>query len=121
MNPGVMAALAGLWGAGGIALGAIAAHRVPDPALATAANYLVIHAAAVVAVGQGASAQARANLWLAAAACLLAGSGLFAADMVSRAFFGSKLFPMAAPIGGSTMILGWLTIAAAGVMAWRTR
>lgn len=115
-----IAVAAGIAGAIGIALGAIQAHRVPDPALATAAGYLVMHAAAAV----GASAwwrqgEGRSRLWLWGAVLLLAGSGLFAADMSSRAFVGGNLFPFAAPMGGSTMILGWLTIAAAGFASRR--
>ena len=118
---GLIAVIAGLFGAAGIALGAIAAHRVPDPGLVTSANYLVMHAAGALAVAFGASQQERLRLWLLGAALLLAGSGLFASDMASRAFLGGKLFPFAAPMGGSTMILGWLVIGVAGILSLRPR
>ena len=38
---------------------------------------------------------------------------MFAGDLVMRAQAGTPLFPMAAPIGGGTMILGWLLVAGA--------
>jgi uncharacterized membrane protein YgdD (TMEM256/DUF423 family) len=41
---------------------------------------------------------------------------LFSGDIAVRTLMGQRLFPMAAPIGGSTMIAGWLVLAAAG--AW---
>ena len=47
---------------------------------------------------------------------LLVGVTLFSGDIAARTLWGHRLFPMAAPIGGSTMIIGWLVLAAAG--AW---
>ena len=114
----VIVALAGLAGAAGVALGAVAAHRVDDPALVTASHMLVLHAVAAVAV----AAHLRTvhqrpmrhyNVWTLAALLLLAGAILFAGDIAMRSFAGGRLFPMAAPTGGSTMIAGWLTLAVA--------
>jgi uncharacterized membrane protein YgdD (TMEM256/DUF423 family) len=42
-----------------------------------------------------------------------AGSALFAADLAAHALTGARLFPFAAPIGGSAMILSWLALAIA--------
>ena len=89
---------AGLAGAAGVALGAAAAHRVDDPGLATAAQMLVLHAAAVLLIG---------------------GALLFAGDIALRGFTGNRLFPMAAPIGGSTMIGGWVVLAIAALAGLR--
>lgn len=120
----IIVGLAGLNGAAGVALAALAAHRVNDPSLSIAAHMLVLHAAASVAV----AAHLRrvhhgpapfAKVWIVSAALLLAGSALFAADIAMRAIGGARLFPMAAPTGGSAMILGWLTLAAAGVLSLR--
>ena len=33
------------------------------------------------------------------------------ADLTARAFLGARLFPFAAPIGGSLTILSWLAVA----------
>ena len=41
-----------------------------------------------------------------------AGASLFAADLATRAFSGDRLFPFAAPIGGTAMILSWFALAA---------
>ena len=40
-----------------------------------------------------------------------AGATLFAAELAAHAFTGERIFPFAAPIGGSTMILSWLALA----------
>jgi len=36
-----------------------------------------------------------------------------------RAYVGSRLFPMAAPAGGMIMILAWIVLIPAALMAWR--
>jgi uncharacterized membrane protein YgdD (TMEM256/DUF423 family) len=47
---------------------------------------------------------------------MLAGSALFAADIALRAFgIAARLFPNAAPLGGLTMIAGWLALAGAAL------
>jgi uncharacterized membrane protein YgdD (TMEM256/DUF423 family) len=48
---------------------------------------------------------------VAAGAALALGTLLFAGDLSSRAFAGGKLFPFAAPAGGSLMILAWIALA----------
>jgi uncharacterized membrane protein YgdD (TMEM256/DUF423 family) len=53
--------------------------------------------------------------FLLAALILLVGASLFSGDIAARTFWGSRLFPMAAPIGGSTLIIGWLGLSAAGL------
>lgn len=121
----IVVAFAGLAGAAGVTLGALAAHRVDDPALATAAQMLVVHAVAAVAT----AAHLRrvhhrpapfTNVWILAAAVMLAGAALFAGDIAARSLGGFRLFPMAAPTGGSAMILGWLVLAVAGLLSLRS-
>jgi uncharacterized membrane protein YgdD (TMEM256/DUF423 family) len=51
---------------------------------------------------------------------LEAGSILFAADMAMHAFAAKALFPMAAPTGGSLVIVSWLVAALACVLSGRT-
>ena len=117
----LMTLFAGLLGAAGVALAAIAAHRVQDPSLATAAHLLVMQAAAVLGVVAVATRCTRPLAWTIAGALLLAGAALFAGDITLRAFTGNRLFPMAAPTGGSTMIAGWLMVALASVLELRDR
>ncbi|MCB1506318.1 MAG: DUF423 domain-containing protein [Hyphomicrobiaceae bacterium] len=117
---------AGLLGAAGVALAAVAAHKVDDPALATAAQMLILQAAAAIAItGNMRRAHhpspAVIRFWAIAAVMLLAGAALFAGDISARALAGTRLFPMAAPTGGSTMIAGWIVVAIAGILELRSR
>lgn len=117
----VISLVAGLLGAAGVALAAVAAHRVNDPSLATAAPLLIMHAAAALGVVGIATRCTRPLAWTIAAALLLAGAALFAGDITLRAFTGNRLFAMAAPTGGSTMIAGWLMVAIASLLEIRDR
>ena len=40
-----------------------------------------------------------------------AGAILFSAELAMHVFTGERIFPFAAPIGGTTMILSWLALA----------
>ncbi len=53
--------------------------------------------------------------FLIAGLLLLVGVSLFSGDIAARTVLGHRLFPMAAPTGGSIMIFGWLVLAAAGI------
>lgn len=109
-------AVAGLAGAAGVALAAAAAHAVQNAALATAAQLLILHAAAAVAIAAAARGNERPHIYLGAATLMLAGATLFAGEIAMMAMAGRRLFHFAAPTGGSAMIAGWLGLAlAAGV------
>ena len=54
-------------------------------------------------------------LTLAALIGFVAGAGLFAGDLALRAFAGHRLFPMAAPTGGTILIAAWLALAIAAL------
>lgn len=98
---------AGICGALGVTLAAISAHG-GSPNMATAANFLFVHATALLVIGLTAfNAVVR---W--AAAVLFAGLLLFVGDLASRDFLDDRLFAMAAPTGGMLMILGWIGVAA---------
>lgn len=100
--------LGGLMGAVGIGLSAAASH-VDDPrGLAAAATVCLANAPALIALHA-----ARGTLRLAPLAALVIAIGaiLFTGDMLLRHFQGIRLFAMAAPTGGVTMILGWLVVA----------
>jgi uncharacterized membrane protein YgdD (TMEM256/DUF423 family) len=114
-----IAAAAGLMGAAGVALGAVAAHKVPTPAMASAAQMLMVHAVAVLAIAAWAVRSTTAGgWWRAAARAMLLGVALFAGDIALRGFEVGSLFPMAAPIGGSLTIVAWVIVAVAAGVEW---
>jgi uncharacterized membrane protein YgdD (TMEM256/DUF423 family) len=106
-----LAALASLMGAGGVALAALGAHADGGDLVKTASMFLVLHAAALVGVSAHARQRERANAILIGGSALAVGTILFSGDLAARAFSGARLFPFAAPIGGSLMILSWLGLA----------
>ena len=112
-------AVAGLLGAAGVALAAVAAHRVESPALATAATMLMIHAAGGIAIAAFVAAVGRFRALLGAAALMLFAATLFSGDIALQTFAGRHIFPMAAPVGGSLLIASWLLVAL--LAAWAAR
>lgn len=113
----LVACLAGLVGAAGVALAALSTHAYAGTSLNVAASMLSLHAPALLALafgrGSGMLAPRLADL---AAIALLVGLLFFSGDLACRAFIGSTLFPMAAPIGGVLLIGGWLLIALSGLV-----
>jgi uncharacterized membrane protein YgdD (TMEM256/DUF423 family) len=107
----VLLVAGGLCGAAGVALSAAAAHAGGGNT-GTAASFLLTHAPAFLAVGL----MRPGGILRIGALVLLVGVLLFAGDLLMRDFAGTRLFPMAAPAGGSLMILGWLVLAAGGVL-----
>jgi len=110
--PFVILAIAALQGCAGDMLAAAAAHADGGPLLATASQFLMLHAAA--AIGLAALGRSLANpgrLLFPICGALQVGVTLFAADLASRALGPGKLFPYAAPIGGSITILAWAALA----------
>ena len=104
----VLLIYAGLCGAAGVGLAAAGAHGNDMSALTSPAYFLIMHAAAAAAI-------IAAGAFLLAALVLLVGVTLFSGDIAARTLWTVRLFPMAAPIGGSTMIIGWLLLSVAGV------
>lgn len=115
-----IAAAAGYLGAAGVALSALASHKFSSPQLVTAANFMVMHAVAVLAISSWSiRSQTAPGWWRAGARLLLLGTALFAGDIAAREIGSFSLFPMAAPIGGSAMILGWAVTAMAALVEWK--
>ena len=114
------AILAGLMGAAGVALAAASAHLPDASRLASASSMLLFHASAVIGAalltGHGI---ARRGLGLAATFGFIVGAALFAGDLTMRQYAGHGLFTMAAPTGGTLLILSWLVLAIAA--AWPRR
>jgi uncharacterized membrane protein YgdD (TMEM256/DUF423 family) len=113
----LVAVLAGLMGAAGVALAAAAAH-LPDGARLTAASsMLLVHACGALGAALLAERGAtRRRGGLTAAFGLIAGASLFAGELSLRQFAGASLFPIAAPTGGGLAIASWLLLAIAA--AW---
>jgi uncharacterized membrane protein YgdD (TMEM256/DUF423 family) len=97
---------AGVAGALGVTVSAIAAHG-NSPNAATAASFLLAHAPALLAIGL----VAYNNVMRWSAVVLIMGLVLFVGDLSSRDFLDDRLFAMAAPAGGFLLILGWIGIA----------
>ncbi len=107
-----LSALAGLMGASGVGLAAAGAHRSGNPNVTTAAYFLLFHAAAIIALcTRTPSAGTRAIL--VAASLLTLGAILFSGELAVHALADIAPLPLAAPVGGMLMILGWLVAAIA--------
>jgi uncharacterized membrane protein YgdD (TMEM256/DUF423 family) len=114
----VLILIAGLMGAGGVILAAAAAHAKSGMGLESAGYLLLFHAIAVLSgvalLQQGLLPR---SLALGVLIGWVLGSALFAGDIALRAFVGYRLFPMAAPTGGVVLILAWLALAVAAILA----
>ena len=112
--------LAGLMGASGVVLAAASAHQADAARLASASSMLLFHASAVIGAalltGHGI---ARRILGLTATFGFVAGAALFAGDLAMRQYAGHGLFTMAAPTGGTLLILSWLVLAIAALWPQR--
>ena len=116
----IFVVVAGLYGALGVAFAAIAAHGGAATTLGSAAQMLLFHAPALLALGLYGRGVGHSGLVLQAGGfIILAGCALFAGDLAARHWRGSGLFAMAAPSGGTLMILGWFLILVAGLLMAR--
>lgn len=108
----LLTVIAALYGALGVILGALAAHKAPGSGLDTASQMLLVHAVAMLAtvalIERGTVAAWGGRIALLGFAL---GVTLFTGDIAARALGGFRLFPMAAPTGGSLLIASWLALA----------
>jgi uncharacterized membrane protein YgdD (TMEM256/DUF423 family) len=103
-------------------LSAVARHGGSAPYLETAAQFLLFHAPALIgAAALLAIGILRHRLVVLAGSALALGLLLFCGDLAVRDLFGRPLFPMAAPIGGTVLLAGWLLLGAAGLWPGRRR
>jgi uncharacterized membrane protein YgdD (TMEM256/DUF423 family) len=56
-----------------------------------------------------------------AACAFVLGAALFAGDVTLRTYAGTRLFPMAAPTGGTILIISWLILSVAALTATTSR
>ncbi len=99
-----------LAGALGVAASARASHGGGEN-LTIAAQFLLFHAPVLLAL----AGLIRVSLVGPRAAAVvlglfLAGLALFSGDLAMRALAGQPIFRMAAPLGGSTLILAWIAL-----------
>jgi uncharacterized membrane protein YgdD (TMEM256/DUF423 family) len=81
---------------------------------------LLFHSSAVLAVVALAERGIiHARIGIAAASGFVIAAALFAGDLTLRQYAGHGLFPLAAPSGGTLLIISWLLLAVAA--AWPRR
>jgi uncharacterized membrane protein YgdD (TMEM256/DUF423 family) len=116
----ILIILAAVMGADGIALAAASAHQADATRLASASSMLLFHATAVLAVVALAERGViHLRIGIAAAFGFVVAAALFAGDLTLRQYAGHSLFPLAAPTGGTLLIVSWLVLAVAA--AWPRR
>ena len=116
----ILIILAGIMGADGVVLAAASAHQADASRLASASSMLLFHGSAVLAaVALAERGVIHVRVGIAAAFGFVIAAALFAGDLTLRQYAGHSLFPMAAPTGGTLLIVSWLTLAVAA--AWPRR
>ena len=111
-SPLILAGIAALMGAAGVALAAAGVHESGGELAERGALFLLLHAAAALAIAAHARvAIASARALVVVGFVMEAGAALFSAELAMRAFTGERIFPFAAPIGGTTMMLSWVALA----------
>ncbi|MGY3486697.1 uncharacterized membrane protein YgdD (TMEM256/DUF423 family) [Bradyrhizobium sp. USDA 4011] len=104
--------LAAIMGACGVILAAAAAHLPDASRLAAASSMLLFHATAAIAtIAVAERGIIHLKLGVVAAAGFVIAASLFAGDLTLRQYGGHGVFPMAAPSGGTLLILSWLVLA----------
>lgn len=116
-----LVAVAGLYGAVGVATAALAAHRVADPSLSIASNFLLLHAAALPGVAAASVALGLGRLALIPAWGVALGVLMFSGDLLVRVWLGASPLPMVAPTGGTLLIASWLALGVGAVIGLARR
>ncbi len=112
-SPLVLAGVAALMGAAGVALAAAAVHANGGEVAERGALFLLLHAAAALGIAAHARiATASARALVIVGFVMEAGAILFSAELAMHIFTGVRIFAFAAPIGGTTMMLSWVALAA---------
>jgi uncharacterized membrane protein YgdD (TMEM256/DUF423 family) len=116
----ILIILAGIMGADGVVLAAASAHQADASRLASASSMLLFHSSALLAVVALAERGViHVRIGIAAGFGFVIAAALFAGDLTLRQYAGHSLFPMAAPTGGTLLIVSWLVLALAA--AWPRR
>jgi len=101
--------IVGLLGASGVALGAVAAHALPEPAATSverASTYQILHAIALLVL-----CSAPGKLVALARGIMLAGVVGFSGAIYAKYLLHLPALGALAPVGGSLLILSWFLVA----------
>jgi uncharacterized membrane protein YgdD (TMEM256/DUF423 family) len=114
-NPWIV--MAGLGGFVSVAAGAAAAHVTAGDAHATAlidtaSRYLMVHSLALLAV----ALLGRGRMLAIAGGLFAVGMSVFAGGLITLAITGWPVAAMATPVGGTTLLAGWLVLAGYGAL-----
>ena len=106
--------IAGLLGATGVAAAAASSHA-GAALLGPYALVALTHAPALLAI----ALTPLSRIFKAGLAVLALGATIFCVDLGARYLFGGPPVPMLAPIGGVSLVAGWLLVGIAGVISAR--
>jgi uncharacterized membrane protein YgdD (TMEM256/DUF423 family) len=116
----ILIILAAIMGADGVILAAASAHQPDATRLASASSMLLFHALAVLAVvALTERGILHVRIGMITAWGFVVAATLFAGDLTLRQYAGHSVFPMAAPTGGTLLIVSWIVLAVAA--AWPRR
>jgi len=119
-SPFILAGVAALMGAAGVALAAAGVHENGGELAERAALFLLLHAAAALGIAAHARIATASALALVIVGFVMeAGAILFSAELAMHVFTGERIFPFAAPLGGTTMMLSWVALAIVFAVASR--
>jgi uncharacterized membrane protein YgdD (TMEM256/DUF423 family) len=119
-SPFILAGVAALMGAAGVALAAAGVHANGGELAQRGALFLLLHAVAALAIAAHVRiAPASARALLIVGFVMEAGAILFSGELAMHVFTGERIFPFAAPLGGTTMILSWIALALVFAIASR--
>lgn len=117
-------AVAGILGAMAVALGASAAHGLDAILTAkavswveTASRYMLVHAVAILVCALGLKFGASRILKV-TAFLFTFGTVIFCGSLLALAFLDLRIAGAAAPIGGTSLMLGWLSLL---LVAWKSK
>lgn len=112
--------VAGIAGAWGVILAAVAAHLNSVTSIVSASQMLIFHACALLSLAAWSAANpVNTRIFDYAAYVMLTGVFLFSGDLCLRAFYNFTFFHYAAPLGGVLIILGWVLISYAATYEWK--
>jgi uncharacterized membrane protein YgdD (TMEM256/DUF423 family) len=113
----ILIIMAAIMGGDGVILAAASAHQADAARLGSASSMLLFHATAVLGtVALLERSVIHNRIGIMAAWGFVVAAALFATDLTLRQYSGHSPFPLAAPVGGTLLILSWLGLALAA--AW---
>jgi uncharacterized membrane protein YgdD (TMEM256/DUF423 family) len=119
-SPLILSSVAALMGASGVALAAAGVHANGGELAERGALFLLLHACAALAIAAHARLETAPVRGLVIVGFVMeAGAILFSAELAMHVFAGERIFPFAAPIGGTTMLAAWVALAVVFAVACR--